>query len=215
MLKLFFILLFSLTLQAQTIAEIWESSAEYKEYVLAMERREFKSSSAIKQKVLEKIIKHELKDYLSDFNDKYRVKYTKKLSKNLQPILLDFLKTTHVKLSPLIPKNNLKMKHDFVKYLYRFTQSYMYEDGNAQKELYKLFTKTPQKIQNTQIAISLKQMAIDSDTEAAKSPEQKRKELEKYIAQKNKEIAEEKRKQAEEKRKQKKWREIIKKLNSL
>jgi len=48
----------------------------------------------------------------------------------------------------------------------------MYEDGNTQKELNKLFTKTPQKIQNTQIVIPLKQMAIDSDIEAAKTPEQ-------------------------------------------
>ena len=215
MLKLFFILLFSLTLQAQSISDMWESSSAFSEYVLAMERGEFKSSSTIKQKALEKIIKHELKDYLSDFSDKYRVKYTKKLSKNLQPMLLGFLKTIHIKLSPFIPKNNLKMKHNFVKYLYRFTKSYMYEDGNAQKELNKLFAKTPQKMQNTQVAILLKQMAIDSDTEATKSPEQKRKELEEYIAQKDKEIAEEKRKQAEEKRKQKKWREITKKLNSL
>jgi len=83
-----------------------------------MERGEFKSSSTLKQKAMEKIIKNELKDYLSDFNDKYRVKYTKKLSKSLQPVLLDFLKTTHLKLSPLIPKSNLRMKHDFVKYLY-------------------------------------------------------------------------------------------------
>jgi len=214
MLKLFFILLFSLTLQAQSISDMWESSAEYKEYISTLEKGNIEASLQIKQNALKKITNKELKEYLHDLNEKSRQRYQQRIVQNLSPELIDTLKITHKQLSPLLLDNTPKGKHNFAQSLYDFINHYQKQNGKAQRYFDRLRKKAKFSHDSKTLTI-LKQMAIDSDKEAAKSPEQKRKELEEYIAQKNKEIAEGKKEIAEEKRKQAKWREITRKLNSL
>ena len=217
MLKLFFILLFSLTLQAQTITQMWESSVEYKSYNHAIEAGDLKEALKIKETKMSKILAVVLKEYIADFKPKYQKKYLEKITNNLPIHFHQMLYEIHKKLSPLLVDKSVKGRNKFVQSLYHILIRVYYKEGKAQKRLAKLeknvkFTDT--KVSKDTLAI-LKQMAIDSDTEAAKSPEQKRKELEEYISQKDKIIAEENRKQAEEKRKQAEWDKIIKKLMSL
>jgi len=218
---LLLLLLLTSYINADTIAQQWERSPQHKEYLQAMEAGDLQKAMEIKKATVSEILKVELKDYIADFKDKYEAKYLNKISRDLPPKLIDLLKEIYIKVSSNVPKNNPKMRNDFVKYLYRFIKSYNLQDGNTQKELNKLFLKTIG-IENTSIGMTLKEMAKSADSEASKSPEQKRKEYEEYmqsldkrIAEDNKRIADGNKRIAEEKRKQAEWDIIIKQLKSL
>ena len=210
MLRLFFILLFSLTLQAQGIAEIWESSAEYESYNRAIESGDVKQALKIKKTKVSSITAVVLKEYLADFKPKYQKKYLEKINSNLPIQYKQMLYEIHKKLSPLLVDKSVKGRNKFVQSLYNTLVRIYDEKGNAQKYLAKLensvkFTDT--KVSKDTLAI-LKQMAIDSDIEAAKSPEQKRKENEEWFRKKQQEID-------KDRQEIDKWNKIIKKLNSL
>ena len=210
MLKLFFILLFSLSLQAQDIAQMWESSAEYESYRHAMEAGDVKEALKIKKTKISRILAVVLKEYLADFKPKYRKHYLERINYKLPTNYQQMLYEIHKKLSPLLVDKSVKGRNKFVQSLYNTLVRIYDEKGNAQKYLAKLeknvkFTDT--KVSKGTLTI-LKQMAIDSDTEAAKSPEQKRKEDEEWFRKKQQEID-------ENKRIADKWEKINKALSSM
>jgi len=220
MLKLFFILLFSFSLQAQTITQMWESSAEYKEYLTFMERGDVSAGMKIKLKAFNALTEQHLRDYLNEFKPKYRQRYLEKYCE--MPLLFrELAYNTHKVLSPTLKNKTQKEKNKFAKALYDTLNHTYKEDGLAQKYLKKLTQKHPE-LKTKKIYSILDEITLKADEEAAKSPQQKQREYEEYMAasrkrqaELDKSIAESERNIAESERNIAKWDAIMKALHQM
>jgi hypothetical protein len=73
--KLFFILLVAITLQAQSISEIWESSSEHKEFTALLESGKVQQALKLKLNAINTITKEELHSFFLAFRQKYVQRY--------------------------------------------------------------------------------------------------------------------------------------------
>jgi len=207
LLKLLIILtLLTNFLHADTIAQQWEATPEYEQYLNAMNQGDLKTAIQIKKVTVNEITKITLKDCISDFKPKYREKYLKKFQEF--PLgLIDLTKSVHKAGSKLLKDKSIKSRNDFVKSLYDFMKQYHIQKGKAQKYALRIVKKSPDVKDSSFMDILIK-MGKDSDIEANKSSEQKQKEHDDYMKAKQRSIDNENRKQA-------KWQKIIDDLNGL
>ena len=213
MLKLFFILLFSLALQAQTITQMWESSAEYKEYLTFMERGDVGAGMKIKLKAINTLTEQHLSSYLGEFKPKYRQRYLEKYCE-MPLVFRELAYNTHKVLSPTLKNKTQKEKNKFAKALYDTLNHTYKEDGLAQKYLNKLTQKHPE-LKIKKIYPILDEMTRKADEEAAKTPQQKQREYDEYIKASRKRQAESKENIAESKENIAVWQKIIDDLSAL
>ncbi len=212
--KIIFLLLIMLNLHASdntTIANEWEASPQYKEYLQFMEAGDLKSAMKIKKDKVDAITLRVMKPYLSYFKEKYREKYAQKICDNLPINLKDTLNIGFFKANDILKLEDKKEKNQLAQSFYNFFNVYYQEDGRALKYANKITEKFP-KLKNKEFMNVLEAMAKESDTEAAKTPEQKQKEHDEYMKKLDKKIEEENKKQEEENKKQAEWDEIIRKL---
>ena len=189
-----------------TIAEQWENSPKYPEYLKAMEAWDLKTALEIKKSTIRDITKIVLKDYIADFKDKYEAKYLDKITNNLPIKLKELLWEIHKIWAPLLIDKSEKWRNKFVKYLYNFMENYHNQTGESM-----FFAKKIEKIpwiKWSEIMNIILEMAKASDIEANKSPEQKRRENEEWFRKKQQKID-------STQQKIDKWNEIIQKLKSL
>ena len=207
MLKLFLLSLFlTLSLQAQTITQMWESSAEYKEYLTFMERGDVGAGMKIKRKAINALTEQHLSNYLNEFKPKYRKRYLEKYCE-MPLVFRELAYNTHKALSPTLKNKTQKEKNKFAQMLY-MTLNFTYkENGLAQKYLKKLTQKHPE-LKTKKIYSILNEITLKADEEAAKTPQQKQKEYEEYMAKLKRNIAKSERNIA-------KWKELIEKMNRI
>jgi len=162
-----------------TIADTWESSPKYPEYLKKMEAWDITAAMKIKKEAINQITKMVLKAYIADFKDKYEARYLSKFQEF--PLWLrDLTATIHEKLSPMVKDKTVKWRNDFAQSIYFFINNYYKENWKAEKYARKLLDKVEWG-QSSPIADLIINMWKQSDIEAAKSPEQKKKEHEEFI----------------------------------
>ncbi len=168
---------------AVKIADQWESSPQYPEYIKAMESWNLKTAIKIKKAAVNEITKMVLKDYIADFKDKYEAKYLSRFQEF--PLWLrDLTSTIHEKLSPMVKEKTVKWRNAFAKWIYDFIKHYNSEDWKAEKYARKLLDKV-EWWNWTPLANLIINMWKQSDIEASKSPEQKQREHEDFIRKEN------------------------------
>ncbi len=217
---LLLLLLFTSVVDAATIAQQWENSPKYKEYMQAIKAGDVEKAMKIKKTAINALTEVILQEYLADFKAKYRAKYLAIFQ--AYPLeLKDITVQIHKKLRPHLIDTSIKGRNAFAKAIYNFIEHYNREDGKATKYAKKLFLKL-QGSRGTPLEKLVLDMAKQSDIEAAKSPEQKQREYEEYIRKSKERQAElqrnidANRKEIDANRKEiKKWNEIIKRLKSL
>jgi len=177
-------ILFNSSLYAATkIADTWEKSPKYPQYLKAMEAWDITAAMKIKKEVINQITKMVLKDYIADFKDKYEARYLSKFQEF--PLWLrDLTATIHEKLSPMVKDKTVKWRNAFAKWIYDFIKHYNSEDWKAEKYARKLLDKVEWG-QSSPIADLIINMWKQSDIEAAKSPEQKQREYDEFIRKEN------------------------------
>ena len=221
MMKLFFILLFAITLQAQSISEIWESSSEHKEFTALLEGGKVQQALQLHNNTINAITKEELHSYFLAFKPKYRQKYMQRYCEF--PLgVREITVTLYATIEPSLKNATQKEKNKVAKAIYIFFLFYTKESGKALKYAKKLQKTLPKNAQNSKVLEVIFAMAKESDIEAAKTPQQKQKEheafieaLDKRIEAENKKQEAENKKQEAENKKQEKWKIIIKELNQL
>ena len=207
MIGIILITMTSLHAQSQSIADEWESSPQYKEYLTYMEAGDLKSAMKVKKEKVDAITREVMKPYLSYFKEKYRETYAQKICDNLPIKLIELLNTSFFQAKDILELEDEKKLHKLAKSFYVFFEKNYQETGKALLFLNKIIKQFP-KLNDTELINKLEVIAKESDTEANKTPEQKQAEYESIMAKKEAEIAEEKRKQAE-------WDVIIGKLKRL
>ena len=167
---------------------MWESSAEYKEYLTFMERGDVGAGIKIKHKAFNALTEQHLSSYLDEFKPKYRKRYLEKYCE-MPLIFRELAYNTHKALSPTLKNKTQKEKNKFAKALYDTLNHTYKEDGLAQKYLKKLTQKHPE-LKTKKIYSILDEITRKADEEAAKTPQQKQKEYEEYMAASRKRLAE-------------------------
>jgi hypothetical protein len=212
--KLFFILLFSITLQAQSISEIWESSSEHKEFTALLESGKVQQALQLKLNAINAITKEELHSYFLAFKPKYRQKYVQRYCEF--PLgVREITVTLYAIIEPSLKNATQKEKNKVAKAIYDFFSHYTKEDGKALKYAKKLQKTLPKNAQNSKVLEAIFAMAKESDIEAAKTPQQKQKEHEAFIEALDKRIEAENKKQKELRRSIEKWDKMIKQLQAI
>ena len=188
------------------IADTWEKSPKYPEYLKAMEAWDITAAMKIKKEAINQITKMVLKDYIADFKDKYEARYLSKFQ--AFPLWLrDLTATIHEKLSPMVKDKTVKWRNAFAQSIYNFINHYNKEDWKAEKYARKLLDKVEWG-QSSPIADLIINMWKQSDIEATKSPEQKQREYDEYMKQLRRNID-------ASQRNIDKWNEIIDRMKSL
>jgi hypothetical protein len=204
-------LMFMTSLYAQntTIANEWEASPQYKEYLQFMEAGDLKSAMKIKKDKVDVITLKVMKPYLSHFKEKYREMFAKKVCDNLPIELNDMLNVSFFKAKDIlnIDISDEKSLQTLARNFYVFFKVYNEERGEALFFANKISKSFP-KIKNTELMNILEAMAKESDIEAAKTPEQKQKDYDNEMIRLDKKIE-------ETDKKIERWKKIIKTLNSL
>ncbi len=199
--------------QTQSFDQIWEASPEFKHYKSLIEKKQITEAMSYKLATRPRYTKEYMRDYLNDFKPQNQAEYTRYIEQ-LPSHLIEILKTFHIQSKSYIAALDAQQKHQFVKHLYHFIESYKEEDGKTTKRVGYLIKFVPQIAQAPFIPI-MRSMATHADTEAAKTPEQKQKEYDDYMAAIKKEIeAIDKRIEANKKEIEI-WNRIIKDLNAL
>ncbi len=135
---LLFILLFTSIVDAATIAQQWESSPKYKEYMKAIKAGDVEKAIKIKKTTINALTEVALQEYLADFKAKYRAKYLARFQE--YPLgLKDITVQIHKKLRPHLIDTSVKGRNAFAKAIYDFMRHYKREDGKATKYAKKLF----------------------------------------------------------------------------
>jgi hypothetical protein len=211
--KLLLLLLLTFSLQAQTITQMWESSAEYKEYLAFVERGDVGAGMKIKREAINTLTEQHLSSYLNEFKPKYRKRYLEKYCE-MPFVFRELAYNTHKALSPTLKNKTQKEKNKFAQMLY-MTLNFTYkENGLAQKYLKKLTQKYPE-LKTKKIYSILDEITRKADEEAAKTPQQKQKEYEEYMAKLKRNIAKSERNIAKSERNIAKWDEIIDRMKGI
>ncbi len=135
---LLILLLLTSFANADTIAQQWENSPQYKEYLKAFETGDVQKAMKIKRASVDAITEVVLEEYLADFKAKYRAKYLAIFQ--AYPLgLRDLTAQIHKKLRPNLKDTSIKGRNAFAKAIYTFIEHYNREDGKATKYAKKLF----------------------------------------------------------------------------
>jgi len=206
MIGIILITMTSLHAQSQSIADEWESSPQYKEYLTYMEAGNLESAIKVKKEKVDTITLRVMKPYLNNIKEKYREKYANKLCDNLPIKLIELLNMSFFKAQDILEISDIGDRHYLAKTFYMFFLAYYKEEGKAEMFLSRI-TKNFSKLKNTELMNKLEVMAKESDTEANKTPEQKQAEHEAWMAKKAASIAKSQRSIDE-------WNELIKELSN-
>ena len=210
---LLLLLLFTSIVDADSIAQQWESTPQHKEYLKAMESGDLQTAMKIKRTAVNAITEVVLEEYLADFKAKYRAKYLAIFQ--AYPLgLRDLTAQIHKKLRPHLIDTSIKGKNAFAQAIYSFIEHYKREDGKATKYAKKLFLKV-KGFRRTPLEKLVLGMAKKSDIEAAKTPEQKQREHEEYMAKTQQKIDTTQQKIDTTQQKIDTWNEINRMMNSI
>lgn len=186
----------SLHAQNNSIADEWEASPQFAEYIKLKESGDRDSAMKIKREKIRAITLTTMTPFLGFIKEKYRKRFLEKLYA-LPLSLLDILNTSFFKAQDILKLSDKKEQHNLAKKFYDLIDHINREDAKAVKYVNKIIKHFP-KLKNTELMHNLEAMAKASDIEANKTPEQKQKEHEEFMDNENRKQAEENKKQADE-----------------